>query len=216
MRPDYSVPTRPCGGELRHCASASTVLSPWHTGNFAGQKACGKVKDMHAIRLPRRTVARSHDPRGMRPQTRAPFAPVAPWTMLAACIGAATTCQRRPSTLSRSKEGRIAAGFRQRATDSCAGRPAKRLLQRLEGATEGCSSNDDSLGTQGRVGRYFLRSGGSSVSVLADAAIRVRKGARRALRRRVHLYRQAPDGLGRPIPAPVKRRAGCLSAYLGD
>ena len=76
------------------------------------------------------------------------------------------------------------------------------ILQRFEEQAAERWTTNDSLGTERWLGRHFLRPGGPSLSVLADARIHVREGKRRPLRRRLHLCRQVVGRLRRTeLPA---------------
>jgi hypothetical protein len=104
---------------------------------------------------------------------------------------------------------RHGSGSRLRGTKPCPGRSGKSVLQGLEGRNEEYRTDEPAVRTERWVGRYVLRSGGASLSVLADAAVHIRAGARRSLWHRVHLRRQAVVRLTSRIHAGRNgRRAG--------
>ena len=80
---------------------------------------------------------------------------------------------------------------RQCSPKSSARRSANGVLHCIEGSIAGGQRTHHPLRSQGRLGRYVLRSSRSSMSVLANARIYVREDERWALRRRLHLRRQA-------------------------
>ena len=79
-----------------------------------------------------------------------------------------------------------------RAAVSRTHRSADRILQCSKSSTaKQRTATDPRGGTQGWLGRYFLRPAGSPVSVLANALVSICQDERRSLRRGIHLRRQA-------------------------